>query len=82
MNQRYGRTESKFLKWNNIFEVEQCFEFENERFVRPHPKAKSEPEKYGDRFRVRGVTNGGRRLLITVQHVGGNLLRPITAWEI
>ena len=65
-----------------IFEVEQCFEFGNERFVTPHPKAKSEPEKYGDRFEIRGATDGGRRLLIIVQHVGRNMVRPITAWEI
>lgn len=64
------------------FEVEQCFDPENERFVMPHPKAKSEPERYGDRYLVRGVTNGGRRLLIAVQYVGGNIIRPITAWEI
>lgn len=66
----------------DVFEVEQCFDMENERFVTPHPKAKSEPVKYGDRYLVRGVTNGGRRLLITVQYVGGNIVRPITAWEI
>lgn len=64
------------------FEVEQCFDMENERFVIPHPKAKSQPGKYGDRYRVRGVTHGGRKLLITVQHIEGDLLRPITAWEI
>ncbi len=66
----------------DAFEVEQCFDMENERFVIPHPKAKSEPEKYGDRYMVRGVTNGGRKLLIIVHHVGGNIVRPITAWEL
>ena len=64
------------------FEVEQCFELENERVVIPHVKAKSEPEKYGDRYMVRGVTHGGRRLFITVQYAGGNIVRPITAWEV
>lgn len=64
------------------FEVEQCFELENERVVIPHVKAKSEPEKYGDRYIIRGVTNGGRRLLITIQHVRGNIVRPITAWDL
>ena len=63
-------------------EVEQCFELENARVVIPHAKAKSAPEKYGDRYMVRGVTHGGRKLLVTVQHVGGNIVRPITAWEL
>ncbi len=66
----------------NPFEIEQCFDAENVRVVIPHAKAKSEPEKYGDRFMVRGITNGGRKLLITVQYVGENIIRPITAWEV
>ena len=66
----------------DVFEVEQCFDMENERFVTPHPKAKAEPERYGDRYMVRGVTNGGRKLLIVVQHVGRNIVRPITAWTV
>ena len=66
----------------DAFEVEQCFDMENERFVSPHPKAKSWPEKYGDRYIVRGVTHGGKKLLIAVQYLGGNVIRPITAWEV
>ncbi len=62
------------------FEVEQCFQ--NARYVRPHGKARSEPEKYGDRYVVRGVTDGGRKLVMIVQDIGGGCIRPITAWEI
>ena len=61
------------------FEVEECFE--NAHFVVPHIKAKSEPEKYGDRYLIRGVTDGGRKLLVIVQHKNGNRVRPITGWE-
>ena len=60
------------------FEIEQCFE--NEHEIVPHPKATSEPDKFGDRYYVRGVTSGGRKLLIVVQHMGENLVRPVTAW--
>ena len=69
--------------WNHRitgFEVEECFE--NQHEVVPHPKAKSEPAKYGDRFYVTGITNGGRKLLVVVQFKGGNLVRPITALKI
>lgn len=61
------------------FEVEECFE--NPYRVVPHKKAKSEPEKYGDRYEVKGQTNGGRKLFIIIQHKGGNVIRPITAFE-
>ena len=61
------------------FEVEECFE--NEHFVIRHPKWKSEPKKYADRYVINGATNGGRKLLIIVQHSGGNLLRVVTAWD-
>lgn len=64
------------------FEVEQCFDRESERFVSPHPKGRAWPEKYGDRYIVRGVTHGGKKLLIAVQYLGENVIRPITAWEI
>lgn len=60
-------------------EVESCFE--DVIWVAPHNRAKSEPERYGDRFRVRGITFGGRQLLIIVQYIGGNLIRPVTAWD-
>lgn len=66
----------------HMFEVEQCFDRENERFVIPHPKAKSQPEKYSDRYMVRGVTNGGRKLIITVRHISGDIIRPITARDL
>lgn len=62
------------------FEVEECFE--NDYVVRPHKKARSEPVKYGDRYMVTGSTNGGRKLVVIVQHKEGNLVRPITAWDI
>jgi len=60
-------------------EIEQCFD--NEHFIRPHRKAHSEPEKYGDRYVVGGTTDGGRKLIIIVQNVGDGIIRPITAWE-
>ena len=63
----------------NCFEVEECFE--NPYRVAPHNKAKSEPEKYGDRYRITGQTNGGRKLLIIIQYKGGNVIRPITAFD-
>ncbi len=59
------------------FEVEECFK--NPHTAVPHQKAKSQPEKYGDRYEVRGVTIGGRKLLIIVQYLGANWVRPITA---
>ena len=61
------------------FEVEECFQ--NPYCLRPHRKAKSDPEVYGDRYVVLGVTDGGRNLLIVVQFKGGNVVRPITGWE-
>lgn len=63
----------------STFEVEDCFE--NEHIIRPHKKAKSEPEKYADRYAVIGKTNGGRKLIIIVQFKGANIVRPITAWD-
>ena len=62
------------------FEVEQCFR--NEHVIRPHRKARSEPEKYGDRYVVQGITDGGRKLVIIVQHTGDENVRPITAWDL
>jgi len=61
------------------FEVEQCLE--NPYTVRPHVKAQSQPKKYGDRFMVRGVTDGGRRLIVIVQYQGGPCVRPVTAFD-
>ena len=72
--------EEKF--WHHAirdFEIMECFT--NEHFTKPHPKANAEPEKYGDRFLIRGVTDGGRKLIIIVQYKGGNVVRPITGWE-
>ena len=72
-------TEEKFWQHGiRDFEVMECFN--NEHFTRPHSKAKSQPEKYGDRFSVQGVTDGGRKLLIIVQYKGGNVVRPVTGW--
>lgn len=61
------------------FEVEECFE--NEHVTIPHKKARSEPDKYGGRYVVRGVSENGRKLVIIVQDLGANWVRPITAWE-
>jgi len=61
------------------FEVEECFE--NEHVTIPHKKARSEPAKYGDRYVVRGVSDGGRKLIIIIQYLGANWVRPITAWD-
>ena len=64
----------------DVFEVLQCFK--NQYTVRPHNRARSEPEKYGDRYFVQGRTNGGRKLLIVVQHKGDNQVRVITALDL
>jgi len=61
------------------FEVEQCFE--SPHTGTPHKKAKSQPEKYGDRYVVQGVTKGGRKLVIIVQYLGADWVRPITGWD-
>lgn len=61
------------------FEIEECFE--NPYWVAPHHKARSQPRKYGDRYKIRGTTDGGRKLFIIIQHKGGNLTRPITAFD-
>ncbi|MBI3615432.1 MAG: BrnT family toxin [Candidatus Omnitrophica bacterium] len=63
----------------SVFDVEECFD--NPHTAVPHEKAKSQPEKYGDRYVVRGVTDGGRKLVIIVQYLFGNWVRPITAWD-
>ena len=64
----------------DCFAVEECFE--NKYWVAPHNKAKSDSEKYGDRFRIKGVTLGGRKLFMVIQYKGGNLIRPITAYDL
>ncbi len=61
-------------------EVEQCFE--NPYRAIPHNKAKSDPEKYGDRFCIKGQTNGGRKLMIVIQYKGISKIRPITAYDV
>jgi uncharacterized DUF497 family protein len=61
------------------FEIEDCFE--NPYKAAPHRKAKSDPKKYGDRYRITGYTHGGRKLFIIIQHSGGNVIRPITAFD-
>ena len=63
----------------NTFEVEQCFE--NAHITYPHPKARSQPERYRDRYIVRGSTGAGRKLVIVVQYLGSIWVRPITAWD-
>jgi uncharacterized DUF497 family protein len=63
----------------SAFDVEECFE--NPYRVHRHKKAKSQPEKYADRYVVFGETNGGRKLVVILQHKGGPLVRPITAWD-
>ena len=60
-------------------EVEECFE--NDHSVIHHPKWKAEPEKYSNRYVVKGVTHGGRKLLIFIDYKGGNFIRPVTAWD-
>ena len=62
----------------SAFEVEECFD--NEHKIRPHKKAKSNPERYGKRYAIIGITNSGRKLIIIVQHKGVNIIRPITSW--
>lgn len=61
------------------FDVEECFE--NPYRAAPHKKAKSEPKKYGDRYQITGKTDGGRKLFIIIQYKGGNVIRPITAFD-
>lgn len=62
----------------NCFEVEQCFE--NEHWIAPHNRVRSAPEKYGDRYLIKGITNGGKKLFIVVQYKGANVVRPITVF--
>ncbi|MBI1978414.1 MAG: BrnT family toxin [Candidatus Omnitrophica bacterium] len=62
------------------FEVEECFD--NQHVTIPHKKVRSEPKKYGDRYEISGVTDGGRKLIVIVQYLGGNWIRPITARQI
>lgn len=61
------------------FEIEECFD--NTHVTMPHKKARSESRKYGDRYIVRGMTDGGRKLIIVVQYLGANWIRPVTAWD-
>ncbi len=60
-------------------EFDQCFE--NDYYYMRHPKARSMPERYGDRYYVFGVTNAGRQLLLVMQDLGGGWARPITGWD-
>ena len=61
------------------FEVEECFE--NPYWAAPDNKAKSDPRNYGDRYRIKGQTQGGRKLFVIIQYKGGEVIRPITAFE-
>ena len=45
-----------------------------------HPKWR-QGGKFGRRFLLRGRTLGGRPLLVVVDRVGPERLRPVTAWE-
>lgn len=63
----------------NAFEVEECFK--NAHSTIPHRQAKSQPERYGDRYEIRGMTDARRKLVIIVQYLGANWIRPITAWD-
>ena len=45
-----------------------------------HPKRRK-GGKYASRFLLRGSTLGGRPLLIVIDRVGPDRLRPVTAWE-
>lgn len=47
----------------------------------PHPKRRR-GGKYANRFLLRGKTVGGRKVLIVVEKVGDDKLRPITAMNI
>ena len=53
-------------------EAEECFW--NAHSVVPH-------KKYRDRYIIRGITGGGRRLILIVQYKGYNIVRPITGWD-
>ncbi len=63
----------------SCFEIEECFE--NPYRAAPHNKAKSEPKKYGNRYRIKGQTSGGRKLFVIIQYKGANVIRPITAFD-
>ncbi|MBI4677919.1 MAG: BrnT family toxin [Elusimicrobia bacterium] len=60
-------------------EVEECFDGPHQ--VIPHKKAAID-QRYSDRFAVVGFTCLGRKLMIIVRHLGGDMIRPITSWEI
>ena len=72
--------EQKFWKHGiRDLEVEQCFERPHTGI--PNKKAKSQPERYKDRYVVRGATESGRKLVIIVQYLGDDWIRPITGWD-
>ena len=54
-------------------EVEQCFFNRHLRKRKPGS---------GDRWYLFGRTDGGRALFVVYQHRGGNLVRPITAYDL
>ena len=60
------------------FEVEECFR--NAHIALPHAKSGSDA-RYSDRYKVRGTANSGRRLVVIVQYLGADWIRPITAWD-
>lgn len=70
---RFGRTEFAISRLRSASK--------NEHLTIPHKKARSEPEKYGDRYVMRGVSDGDRKPVIIVQYLGSNWVRPITAWD-
>ena len=45
-----------------------------------HPKWRNN-RKYANRFLLHGRTLGGRPLLVVIERVGQERLRPVTAWE-
>lgn len=46
-----------------------------------HPRWRKS-NKYEKRFLLKGRTIGGRRILIVVEQLGPETIRPITAWEL
>jgi hypothetical protein len=61
------------------WEVEELIAQGDFQCVR-HPRWRK-GEKYAGRFLLRGRTLGGRPLLVVVDRVGPERLRPVTAWE-
>ena len=61
------------------WEVEEMLA-EGDFFVRPHKKRRKDP-KYQRRYLLTGRTLGGRALVVVVDFIPPDTLRPVTAYD-